>query len=518
MDTQYIPIIGKDVIESLTQGMYEDARFIFREYIQNAADQIDKAVREGLLSSDEGAIHIDIDAEKQMITIEDNATGIAQNQVQPILQNIAQSTKKRGVDKGFRGIGRLGGLAYCKKLIYETSFSGEATKSTLTWDAAKLKDIINNRGEKEDAVSVIKDVTTYTTSPEQSERHYFKVILEGITNNDLLDKRAVKRYLSMVAPLPYGTQFIFKAKIKKELEKENIAVDEYKIYLNTEQLFKGYSTTIKKDEKYAPYDEVIDVVFFKEYANDGQLLYWGWHSVSEKNHSLNKVNYMRGFRLRKANIQVGSENTLLKLHREQRFHFYFFGEIYGVHPTLIPNSRRDYFTENDIYFEFQKKLKDFFHAEIYKLCNDASKWNAYLKKIAKFNETQEEFLQKDEAGLWVDKNEYKEYQSRIEQQKKEVDKARKDVNKIQTEASSNSQNPMNNVFRRNEKSLPEILQNGEHSTSVDTPKKIKYRTQNLTRLSKAEQKFLGKIFSIVRGVLDKKTAEGLIQKIEEELR
>ena len=38
------PHIGKNVIETLTLGMYEDARFIFREYIQNAADQIDEAV------------------------------------------------------------------------------------------------------------------------------------------------------------------------------------------------------------------------------------------------------------------------------------------------------------------------------------------------------------------------------------------------------------------------------------------------------------------------------------------
>ena len=43
------PQIGKDVIESLTLGMYEDCRFIYREYIQNAADAIDKAVSEGLI-------------------------------------------------------------------------------------------------------------------------------------------------------------------------------------------------------------------------------------------------------------------------------------------------------------------------------------------------------------------------------------------------------------------------------------------------------------------------------------
>lgn len=43
------PQIGKDVIESLTLGMYEDCRFIYREYIQNAADAVDKAIDCALL-------------------------------------------------------------------------------------------------------------------------------------------------------------------------------------------------------------------------------------------------------------------------------------------------------------------------------------------------------------------------------------------------------------------------------------------------------------------------------------
>ena len=72
MDNKFTPVIGKDVIESLTIGMYEDSRFIFREYIQNSADQIDKAVREGLLEKNQGEIHIIIEAEKRKIIIEDN--------------------------------------------------------------------------------------------------------------------------------------------------------------------------------------------------------------------------------------------------------------------------------------------------------------------------------------------------------------------------------------------------------------------------------------------------------------
>ena len=32
-----MPKIGKNVLENLTRGMYEDSRVIYREYIQNAA-------------------------------------------------------------------------------------------------------------------------------------------------------------------------------------------------------------------------------------------------------------------------------------------------------------------------------------------------------------------------------------------------------------------------------------------------------------------------------------------------
>ena len=46
MTENYNPAVGKNVLETLTTGMYDDARFIFREYIQNAADQIDLAVEE----------------------------------------------------------------------------------------------------------------------------------------------------------------------------------------------------------------------------------------------------------------------------------------------------------------------------------------------------------------------------------------------------------------------------------------------------------------------------------------
>ena len=62
----YKPHIGKNVIETLTLGMYENAHFIYREYVQNAADQIDVAVEEGILDKkNDGRIDISIDKENK---------------------------------------------------------------------------------------------------------------------------------------------------------------------------------------------------------------------------------------------------------------------------------------------------------------------------------------------------------------------------------------------------------------------------------------------------------------------
>lgn len=36
--------VGKNILDNLTTGMYKDSRVIYREYVQNACDQIDKAI------------------------------------------------------------------------------------------------------------------------------------------------------------------------------------------------------------------------------------------------------------------------------------------------------------------------------------------------------------------------------------------------------------------------------------------------------------------------------------------
>lgn len=117
--------IGKNIIENLTTAMYENLLIIYREYIQNAADSIDSAIKKNVLDADEAEIHIEINANERKITIADNGVGIPANQFKTIMSSIADSTKDRAEDKGFRGIGRLGGISSCTKLIFKCSAPGE---------------------------------------------------------------------------------------------------------------------------------------------------------------------------------------------------------------------------------------------------------------------------------------------------------------------------------------------------------------------------------------------------------
>ena len=125
--------IGKDVLESLTVSMYEDHKSLYREYIQNSCDAIDRAVKNKILNNViDGEIHISIDRTKREISIHDNGVGICQQDVYSILGNIALSDKEKGKDRGFRGIGRLAGLGYCEELIFETFFKLAKVTATNT--------------------------------------------------------------------------------------------------------------------------------------------------------------------------------------------------------------------------------------------------------------------------------------------------------------------------------------------------------------------------------------------------
>lgn len=78
----------------------------------------------------------------------------------------------------------------------------------MTWDADCLKSIINNRENSEEATDVLSKVTKVETEKESSDVHYFNVIMEDVSSDELLNIESVYDYLSMVAPVDISSSYL----------------------------------------------------------------------------------------------------------------------------------------------------------------------------------------------------------------------------------------------------------------------------------------------------------------------
>lgn len=395
---------GKKILNTLTTGMYKNALFIFREYIQNAADAVDDAIELGLMDAEDFQIDVQIDRTKRQITIVDNATGIQHKKVLATLGNIGDSQKDPKKKKGFIGIGRLGGLGYCRKMIFETSYDGEDVKTISEWDAARIREMLHDPNILDDAQSVLRQTVVFNTEPCEKSKHYFKVTMLDVTeeNEDLLDFDKVFQYLQMVAPTDFDyADFPFKKKIHDFVKENRLpAMNEYKIFLNNTKVSKGYQETIKTGNPKAPIQiEKVQCGLIREGSD---VLGWYWYGITAFSGTLEKY-WQSGLRLRKGNIQIGEDDCLVihKLWRERRGNYYFFGEVHALDPDLIPNGRRDYFEEDGHCRRFEAELAKLF-SQMLDLVYDASRMRSAVNKI-EATKTQIKTLQdKVSSGLFSD--------------------------------------------------------------------------------------------------------------------
>jgi len=502
------PHIGKNVIETLTLGMYENAHYIYREYVQNAADQIDVAVEEGFLKDrNSGRIDIFIDKENRLISIKDNATGIKAEDTLRFLGDVANSQKDRTKRKGFRGIGRLGGLGYCNTLIFETSFKGEPTKSIITLNAKQLKDIIEDKSITMDAATVISVITSLDKEKENVDKHYFKVILKDVTNDEILDKISVADYLSMVAPVPFDTKFEYAKDIYNYFNKNNVKIDEYDVHLNINEktLFKAYKVeNIHTKTGYKPI-EVIGIDFIKIVNEQNDLLALGWYFITDLlNYIIHPENIERGFRLRKDNIQIGDEDTLNGYFKEDRFNHHFIGEIYVVGDVFIPNARRDFFNDNNSVHILKRLLEEKFD-ELQVYAHTSSQTHSAIKTISKFRGNKIEFNNRGfRSG-----NEKQHYNNELNESK---DKAQKAINSlVRIKEKAKIDNNIKLIYGK-------LV--GDIDTVVDDLNELEIvepiiEKPKFSKINNIEKKIVLEIFKIIENNLKITEAENLKQKIKE---
>lgn len=519
--------IGKNAIENLTIGMYQDSKIIYREYIQNATDQIKEADRDKLFDI-KLFVDINIDPSKRQITITDNATGIPKDQIKSKLADVADSDKESGIDAGFRGIGRLGGLAYCDKLKFITSSKGEKVKTIMIWDAKKLINMLIDKTVKNDAATVLEQIISYEYEPCSEDEHFFTVVLEGVNqeNNELLDIEKVKQYIAMNAPVPYDSTLIFKSNIYKYLKERSLYINEYLIYVNAEIINKPYTTTLKEKSSVPNhnrnYDEIYDIKI-EEFKNDkGELLAWMWYGISSfiKCIPLSE-NPMAGIRLRQSNFQIGDGDTLASLCKDHRDNYYFIGEVHAIHPELIPNARRDYFIENEVRNQFEAELKYYFKQVCRPLFYDANRAKSAYNKDIGLKKLENDYNKK--SGKFISDKEKQDMENNIKNAKEESEKGKKEIKKLEEKAQNDStlKRVLIQVKKNYEKNLSK--EGLDKNLKLDTDKnknkgKNSYLVDVLSKLNKQQKKLVSRIYEVIRKNLPDKESDELINKIQEELK
>lgn len=341
------PVIGKDVLELLSTAMYVDPLTIYREYIQNSADAIDIARNDGLLC-DGGRIEITVDPGSRAIRILDNGTGIGTASFPSILTAIGASNKRGTGARGFRGVGRLSGLAYARELTFRSSASGETTAASITWDCKALRSLLRDFDDRRELADIIGEITTITYSDDvPPEQHFFEVTLTGvgrIGDDRLLSPNAVADYLSQVAPVPFAPEFALGKEIDSRLRSALVG-NRLDIRVNGAQpLVRPFLDEIPVSGG-RPL-RLHGLRFIEVPSVDGGDAAIAWVAHHDYEGAISNSTRARGLRARIGDIQVGETTIFEDIFPESRFNAWTVGEVHILDPRIVPNGRRDDFERN----------------------------------------------------------------------------------------------------------------------------------------------------------------------------
>jgi hypothetical protein len=377
-------LIGKDILDLLTGAMYVDPLSIYREYVQNAADAIEEARRNGLYTSHEmGRIDLHIDLCNREIRLGDNGVSIPQSEFLPRLLAIGLSAKRGKHLRGFRGIGRLAGLAYCQELAFRGRAGGYEPVTEVCFDARKLRDLLNSHDNVHDLQTAVSEIATVNrTTAVSRPKRFFEVELRKIVrikNDILLNPEAIHAYLSQVAPVPFQKEFEYAERIEKFLSKHGVGEPVELIINRTTAVRRPHQQYFELRPKIT--DRFHGIQFFEIPGTDAGIDVVGWILDHSYLGAFPRNLHIGGLRLRTGNLQVGESDILADLFTEPRFNSWSVGEFHIINDKLLPNGRRDDFEHSAAYVNVQSHIAKF-AADISKICRTRSASRNLIKSTA----------------------------------------------------------------------------------------------------------------------------------------
>jgi Histidine kinase-, DNA gyrase B-, and HSP90-like ATPase len=368
------PIIGKDVLELLSSSMYVNVLSVYREYVQNAADSIDTAKESGVLSRGAGRVHLSVDPHRRVARIRDNGVGLRRNEFAERLVAVGASKKRGSRARGFRGVGRLAGLAYCQELIFRAKAVEDTHVSELRWDCRKLKALLRDEKYADNLDQLVRAVVTARTFIDSTTpSHFFEVELVGIVrhgNDVLMDTAAIQRYLEQIAPIPFAPQFSYGVEID-EILKPHVNLGNVEITVNDAErpLYRPYRDRFEARKGVSDRFESLQKLSIP--GSDGAVAALGWILHHGYLGAFPKHSQIKGLRLRSGNLQIGEAELLDEIFPEPRFNSWAVGEVHILDDRILPNGRRDHFEQNVHFRNVLGQLTPIAR-ELGHLCRDSS--------------------------------------------------------------------------------------------------------------------------------------------------
>jgi molecular chaperone HtpG len=343
-------VVGKDVLELVSSAMYIDPLTVYREYVQNAADAIDDARRDGLFKKGQlGRVDVAIDPETRSVRIRDNGSGIAWKDFARKLTALGASGKRGTQARGFRGVGRLAGLGYAQELVFRSRTEGEALVSELRWDCRALKAALRAAEADRGVAELIRSIVSVSRiDGKDYPARFFEVEMKGIVrlrSDRMMSSSVIADYLSQVAPVPFSPEFKFGAQITEAL-RATVDLGEIDLRIDGMEspIFRPHRNDFFVDDKRALAFDALDILEVP--GIDGERAAIAWILHHEYEGALPNAALMKGLRLRSGNVQVGETALLEELFSEPRFNVWSVGEVHIIDRRIVPNGRRDHFEQN----------------------------------------------------------------------------------------------------------------------------------------------------------------------------
>jgi hypothetical protein len=350
--------VGKDILELLSSSMYVDPMSLYREYIQNAADAVDQAKLAGSLET-RGCVEIRIDSSARSVSVRDNGVGLGIAEFVHQLTALGGSKKRGAGFRGFRGVGRLAGLAFCQELVFRSRQAGETTVHELRWDSREIRGLLRSGNT---SLGLREVVAAAVQKRELSSRNwparFFEVELKGVIryrDDRLLNEEAVSDYLTQVAPVTFHPQFEFGGQIRSFLEEGGVQPGGIDVQLQGRgQLFRPHKNAISMGKSgETRFRELRTLV---TPGRDGGSAALTWFLDHDYRGALPPSSLVEGWRIRCGDIQIGDNGLLQSLFPESRFNAWCVAETHVLDPRILPNGRRDHFEQNAHYFDLMNHL------------------------------------------------------------------------------------------------------------------------------------------------------------------